>query len=143
VNHAETGSIVASLGLKMTSTGDTLCEPTRPVLFEPIRFAEPVLSMAVEAKSKVDQDKLDDSLAKLAMEDPTFKVGVDSQTKEVILTDSPTNSLPDASTYATAYFVSHGLLQQKQELQKIRKEIKRRKEKELENFLFHSRYHSY
>jgi elongation factor G len=85
VGHAETGSIVASLGLKMTSTGDTLCEPTRPVLFEPIRFAEPVLSMAVEAKSKVDQDKLDDSLAKLAMEDPTFKVYHDKETGQTLI----------------------------------------------------------
>jgi elongation factor G len=85
VNHAETGSIVASLGLKLTSTGDTLCEPTRPVLFEPIRFAEPVLSMAVEAKSKVDQDKLDDSLAKLSMEDPTFKVYHDKETGQTLI----------------------------------------------------------
>jgi len=85
VNHAETGSIVASLGLRMTSTGDTLSEPTRPVLFEPIRFAEPVLSMAIEAKSKVDQDKLDDSLAKLAMEDPTFKVYHDKETGQTLM----------------------------------------------------------
>ena len=85
VDHAETGSIVASLGLKMTSTGDTLCEPTRPVLLETIRFAEPVLSMAVEPKSKVDQDKLDDSLAKLAMEDPTFKVYHDKETGQTLI----------------------------------------------------------
>jgi elongation factor G len=85
VNHTETGSIVASLGLKMTSTGDTLCEPTRPILFEPIRFAEPVLSMAVEAKSKVDQDKLDDSLVKLAIEDPTFKVYHDKETGQTLI----------------------------------------------------------
>jgi elongation factor G len=85
IDHTDTGSIVASLGLKMTSTGDTLCEPTRPVLFEPIRFAEPVLSMAVEAKSKVDQDKLDDSLAKLAMEDPTFKVYHDKETGQTLV----------------------------------------------------------
>jgi elongation factor G len=85
VGHAETGSIVASLGLKMTSTGDTLCEPTRPVLLEAIRFAEPVLSMAVEPKSKVDQDKLDDSLAKLAMEDPTFKVYHDKETGQTLI----------------------------------------------------------
>jgi len=85
VGHAETGSIVASLGLRMTSTGDTLCEPARPVLFEPIRFAEPVLSMAVEAKSKVDQDKLDDSLAKLAMEDPTFKVYRDKEIGQTLI----------------------------------------------------------
>ena len=85
INHTETGSIVASMGLKMTSTGDTLCEPTRPVLLEAIRFAEPVLSMAVEPKSKVDQDKLDDSLAKLAMEDPTFKVYHDKETGQTLI----------------------------------------------------------
>jgi elongation factor G len=85
IDHTETGSIVASLGLKTTSTGNTLCEPTRPVLFEPIRFAEPVLSMAVEPKSKVDQDKLDDSLTKLAMEDPTFKVYHDKETGQTLI----------------------------------------------------------
>jgi elongation factor G len=85
IDHTETGSIVASLGLKMTSTGDTLCEPARPVLLEPIRFAEPVLSMAVEPKSKVDQDKLDDSLAKLTMEDPTFKVYHDKETGQTLI----------------------------------------------------------
>ena len=85
IDHTDTGSIVASLGLKMTSTGDTICEPTRPVLFEPIRFAEPVLSMAVEAKSKVDEDKLDDSLAKLAMEDPSFKVYHDKETGQTLI----------------------------------------------------------
>jgi elongation factor G len=85
VDHAETGSIVATLGLKMTSTGDTLCEPTRPVLFEAIRFAEPVLSMAVEPKSKAEQDKLDDTLAKLAVEDPTFKIYHDKETGQTLI----------------------------------------------------------
>ena len=85
VAHTETGSIVASLGLKMTSTGDTLCELTRPVLFETIRFAEPVLSMAVEPKSKADQDKLDDTLAKLTVEDPTFKIYHDKETGQTLI----------------------------------------------------------
>jgi len=85
IDHTDTGSIVASLGLKMTSTGDTLCEHTRPVLLEAIRFVEPVLSMAVEPKSKVDQDKLDDSLAKLTMEDPTFKVYHDKETGQTLI----------------------------------------------------------
>ncbi|HFB07001.1 MAG TPA: elongation factor G, partial [Chloroflexi bacterium] len=85
VDHAEAGSIVATLGLKMTSTGDTLCEPTRPVLFEPIRFAEPVLSMAIEPKNKGDQDKLDDALAKLAVEDPTFKIYRDKETGQTLI----------------------------------------------------------
>jgi len=85
VEHAETGSIVATLGLKTTSTGDTICELTRPVLFETIRFAEPVLSMAVEPKSKADQDKLDDSLVKLAVEDPTFKIYHDKETGQTLI----------------------------------------------------------
>jgi len=85
IDHTDTGSIVASLGLKMTSTGDTVCEPARPVLLESIRFAEPVLSMAVEPKSRVDQDKLDDSLVKLAMEDPTFKVYHDKETGQTLI----------------------------------------------------------
>jgi elongation factor G len=85
IDHAETGSIVASLGLRMTSTGDTLCEPSRPVLFENIRFAEPVLSMAVEPKTKLDQIKLDDALAKLAIEDPTFKIYHDKETGQTLI----------------------------------------------------------
>jgi elongation factor G len=85
VDHAETGSILASLGLKMTSTGDTLCDPTRPVLFETIRFAEPVLSMAVEPRSKADQDKLDNALAKLTVEDPTFKIYHDEETGQTLI----------------------------------------------------------
>ena len=85
IDHTDTGSIVASLGLKTTSTGDTVCEPAWPVLLEAIRFAEPVLSMAVEPKSKVDQDKLDDSLAKLTMEDPTFKVHYDKETGQTLI----------------------------------------------------------
>ena len=85
IDYTDTGSIVASLGLRLTSTGDTLCEPARPVLLEAIRFAEPVLSMAVEPKSKVDQDKLDDSLSKLTMEDPTFKVYHDKETGQTLI----------------------------------------------------------
>jgi elongation factor G len=85
IDRTDTGSIVASLGLKATSTGDTICEPARPVLLEAIRFAEPVLAMAVEPKSKVDQDKLDDALAKLAMEDPTFKVFHDKEIGQTLI----------------------------------------------------------
>jgi len=85
VDHTEAGSIVATLGLKLTSTGDTLCEPTRPVLFEPIRFAEPVLSMAIEPKNRGDQDKLDDTLAKLTVEDPTFKIYRDKETGQTLI----------------------------------------------------------
>jgi len=85
VDYADAGSIIATLGLKKTSTGDTLCEPTRPVLFEPIRFAQPVLSMAVEPKSKADQDKLDDVLTKLTAEDPSFKTYYDQETGQTLI----------------------------------------------------------
>ncbi|MFP3898003.1 MAG: elongation factor G [Dehalococcoidia bacterium] len=85
IDHTETGSIVASLGLKMTSTGDTICEPSRPVLFESIRFAEPVLSMAIEPKTKLDQVKLDDALAKIAIEDPSFKIYHDKETGQTLI----------------------------------------------------------
>jgi len=85
VDHAEAGSIVATVGLKLTSTGDTLCDPTRPVLFESIRFAEPVLAMAIEPKSKTDQDKLDDALTKVAVEDPTFKIYRDKETGQTLV----------------------------------------------------------
>jgi len=85
VDYADTGSIVATVGLKKTSTGDTLCEASRPILFEAIRFAEPVLSMAIEPKTKVEQDKLDDVLGKLTVEDPTFKVYYDQETGQNII----------------------------------------------------------
>ncbi len=85
VDPAEAGTIVATLGLKTTATGDTLCEPTRPILFETIRFAEPVLAMAIEPKSKADQDKLDDTLGKLAVEDPTFKIYHEQETGQTLI----------------------------------------------------------
>jgi len=85
VAQADTGSIVATLGLKKTSTGDTLCDAARPALFESIRFSEPVLSMAVEPKSKADRDKLDDVLVKLAVEDPTFKIHNDPETGQTLI----------------------------------------------------------
>jgi elongation factor G len=85
VNEADTGSIVATVGLKKTCTGDTLCDTAHPVLFEPIHFSEPVLSMAIEAKSKADQDKLDDILAKFAEEDPTFKFYTNPETSQMLI----------------------------------------------------------
>ena len=85
VDKVDAGSIVATLGLKNTFTGDTLCNAARPVLFEPIRFPEPVLSMAIEPKSKVDGDNLDDVLAKLAIEDPTFKIYYDRETGQTLI----------------------------------------------------------
>jgi len=85
IEVADTGSIAATVGLKNTFTGDTLCDPTRPVLLEAIRFPEPVLSMVVEPKSKADQNRLSEALNKLAEEDPTFKVRADQETGQTII----------------------------------------------------------
>lgn len=85
IEVADTGSIAATVGLKNTFTGDTLCDPASPVLLEAIRFPEPVLSMVVEPKSKADQNRLSEALNKLAEEDPTFKVRVDQETGQTII----------------------------------------------------------
>jgi elongation factor G len=85
VTEADTGSIVATLGLKSTFTGDTLCHYSQPVLLEPIRFPEPVLSVAVEPITRADQDKLDVALNRLTEEDPTFKVRYDQEGGQIII----------------------------------------------------------
>jgi elongation factor G len=85
VEQVETGSIAATLGLKNTFTGDTLCDPDHPVLLEAIRFPEPVISMAIEPKSKSDQDKLGEALNKLSEEDPTFKIRSDKETGQTLI----------------------------------------------------------
>ncbi len=85
IEETDTGSIAATLGLKDTFTGDTLCDPARPVLLESIRFPEPVLSMVVEPKSKADQDKLSEVLRKLSEEDPTFKIRTDQETGQTLI----------------------------------------------------------
>jgi len=85
VTEADTGSIVATLGLKNTSTGDTLCHYSQPVLLEPIRFPEPVLSVAVEPITRADQDKLGEALNRLTEEDPTFKVRYDQEAGQTII----------------------------------------------------------
>ncbi len=85
IEEADTGSIAATLGLKDTFTGDTLCDPATPILLETIRFPEPVLSMVVEPKSKADQDKLGEAMNKLSEEDPTFKVRTDAETGQTLI----------------------------------------------------------
>jgi len=85
VEETDTGSIAATLGLKDTFTGDTLCDPSRPVLLEAIRFPEPVVSMVIEPKSKADQDKLGEAMNKLSEEDPTFKIRSDQETGQTII----------------------------------------------------------
>jgi len=85
VTEADTGSIVATLGLKNTFTGDTLCHYSQPVLLGPIRFPEPVLSVAVEPITRADQDKLGEALNRLTEEDPTFKVRYDQEAGQTII----------------------------------------------------------
>jgi elongation factor G len=86
IDHAFAGDIVAIPGLGDTVTGDTLCDPEKPVLLEAIQFPTPVVSLSIAPKSRGDQDKLGKGLAKLTEEDPTFIVQTDEETKETILT---------------------------------------------------------
>ena len=90
-NHREdkeavfAGDIVAGVGLKHTTTGDTLCDPSDPVLLESMSFPAPVISVAIEPKTKADQDKLTQALGKLADEDPTFIVKFEEETGQTVI----------------------------------------------------------
>jgi elongation factor G len=90
-NHREditqvfSGDIAAAVGLKVTTTGNTLCEEGHPIVLESIEFPEPVIFVAIEPKTKVDQDRLGESLMKLADEDPTFRVRTDEETGQTII----------------------------------------------------------
>ncbi len=79
------GDIAAAVGLKDTTTGDTLCDENAPIVLEKMEFAEPVISVAVEPKTKADQEKMGTALSKLAEEDPTFKVTSDQETGQTII----------------------------------------------------------
>ena len=79
------GDIAAIVGLKNTTTGDTLCDPDRPIRLESIDFPDPVISIAIEPKSKPDQEKMGLAISKLAEEDPTFKVKTDEETGQTII----------------------------------------------------------
>ena len=85
IEVADTGAIVATLGLKNTFTGDTLCSQVQPVLLESIRFPEPVISVAIEPRTRADQDKLGEALRKLTEEDPTFKVNFNEETGQIVI----------------------------------------------------------
>jgi elongation factor G len=85
VKEVYAGDICAAVGLKDTFTGDSLSDEKAPLILESIHFPEPVISVAIEPKTKVDQDKLSTSLGKLAEEDPTFKVHVDHETGQTII----------------------------------------------------------
>jgi len=85
IDVADTGAIVATLGLKNTFTGDTLCDTASQVLLESIRFPEPVISVAIEPKTRVDQDKMVEALQRLADEDPTFKITYNQETGQTVI----------------------------------------------------------
>ena len=85
VKFVRTGDIAAAVGWKETGTGDTLCSEENPIHLESMEFPEPVISVAIEPKTKVDQDKLGLSLVKLAEEDPTFRVHTDTETGQTII----------------------------------------------------------
>jgi len=85
IEQIEAGDIGAAIGLKDTRTGDTLCDEAHPIQLESITFAEPVISVAVEPKTKADQERLGVSLGKLAEEDPTFTVRTDDETGQTII----------------------------------------------------------
>src|SRR5205809_513665 len=79
------GDIAAAVGLKQTSTGDTLCAPDAPIVLETIQFPEPVVHVSIEPKTKVDQEKMSVALARLAEEDPTFQVRTDEETGQTVI----------------------------------------------------------
>jgi len=85
IESVSAGDIAAVLGLKDTRTGDTLCDPNKPIVLESMDFPAPVIAVAIEPKTKADDEKLGQSLARLAMEDPTFKVNVDSETNQTLI----------------------------------------------------------
>ena len=85
ISEVRAGDIAAAVGLKFTRTGDTLCSEDDPVVLERMSFPEPVIQIAIEPKTKADQDKLSDSLVKLADEDPTFKIKVDEETGQTLI----------------------------------------------------------
>jgi elongation factor G len=85
ISEAYCGNIVGVVGLRNVKTGDTLCIPSKPIKYESISFPEPVIAIAIEPKTKIDQEKLSIALNKIAEEDPTFKVGVDSETGQTII----------------------------------------------------------
>ena len=85
IKEATTGDIVALAGLKYTVTGHTLCDENKPVLLEPMEFPDPVIEIAVEPKTKADQEKMGEALARLAKEDPSFRVTSDEESGQTII----------------------------------------------------------
>ncbi|MBM4442585.1 MAG: elongation factor G [Candidatus Rokubacteria bacterium] len=85
IEEIQAGDIAAAIGLKSTITGDTLCDPDRPVVLESMTFPEPVIAVAIEPKTKADEEKLGLSLSRLALEDPTFRVTTEVETSQTLI----------------------------------------------------------
>ena len=85
MKEARAGDIVALAGLKSVTTGDTLCDPDHPVILEKMDFPDPVIELAIEPKSKADQEKLGQALGRLVQEDPTFRVSTDQETGQTVI----------------------------------------------------------
>ena len=85
IDKAAAGDIVALVGLKETATGDTLCDRKAPIVLEAMHFPEPVMSMRIEPKTNADRDRLNEALARLAREDPTFRTHVSPETGETLI----------------------------------------------------------
>ncbi|HEX9101489.1 MAG TPA: elongation factor G [Polyangia bacterium] len=85
IKTIEAGNIAAAVGLRVTTTGDTLCDEKHPILLERMQFANPVISQAIEPKTKADQDKMGLALSRLSVEDPTFRVHTDTETGQTII----------------------------------------------------------
>jgi elongation factor G len=85
ITEVSTGGIAAAVGLKFTMTGDTLCDETKPIILEKMEFPDPVISIAIEPKTKADQEKVALSLQKLMQEDPSFRVRVDPETGQTLI----------------------------------------------------------
>jgi elongation factor G len=85
IKEVNAGDIAAAVGLRSTTTGDTLCDEKKPIILERMVFPEPVISLAIEPKTKADQEKLGQGMAKLMAEDPTFRVTTDEQTGQVVI----------------------------------------------------------
>lgn len=85
IDACHAGDIVAAVGMKEVTTGDTLCVESHPLLLEKIEFPEPVIRIAIEPKTKADQDKLSEALRRLEIEDPSFRVGVDGETGQTVI----------------------------------------------------------
>ena len=85
IKDAHAGDIVALVGLKQTTTGETLCDPAKPIILERMEFPEPVIEVAVEPRSKADQEKMGNALQRLAQEDPSFRVAVDPESGQTVI----------------------------------------------------------